>query len=47
MPKIDENILDFVIYLYDSEMDAEEGSASGGSGFLLLSRLRQDRRRTA
>lgn len=34
MPRIDENILDSVIFLYDSEDDAKQGNASGGSGFL-------------
>jgi hypothetical protein len=35
VPRIDDNILDGVIYLYRSVEDAEEGLQFGGSGFLV------------
>jgi hypothetical protein len=34
MPRISDHILDCSIYLYESEVDAKEGSKTGGSGFL-------------
>jgi len=35
MPRIPDEYLDCVIYLYASEQDAESGARSGGSGFLV------------
>ncbi len=36
MPRIDDNLLDCVIYLYESADHAKEGTASGGTGFLVV-----------
>lgn len=35
MPRIEDKILDCVIYLYPSEVDARNGERAGGSGFLV------------
>jgi hypothetical protein len=35
LPRIDDDYLDCTIYLYPSERDAEAGTRSGGSGFLV------------
>ena len=35
MPRLQDNVLDCVVYLYPSKHEAEEGIGSGGSGFLL------------
>jgi len=35
MPRIPDNLLDCVLYLYASEVDAASGARSGGSGFLV------------
>lgn len=35
MPRIPDSLLDSVIYLYKSEMDAQSGSHAGGTGFLV------------
>lgn len=34
MPRIDDTVLECVVYLYPSEVDAESGTKVGGSGFL-------------
>ena len=34
MPRIEDSLLDAVVYMYDSEEDAREGIRTGGSGFL-------------
>lgn len=39
MPRISDDILDCVIYLYPSVMDAQEGEHFGGSGFLVAVRF--------
>jgi hypothetical protein len=35
MPRIDDQILDSVVYIYSSEYDAKEAASPGGSGFLV------------
>jgi hypothetical protein len=35
MPRIPDTLLDCVIYLYETEMDAQSGSRAGGTGFLV------------
>jgi hypothetical protein len=35
VPRLQDNVLDCVVYLYASKHEAEEGIGSGGSGFLL------------
>ncbi len=35
MPRIDDVLLDVIVYLYPSEAAAEDGEKLGGSGFLL------------
>jgi hypothetical protein len=35
VPRIRDDYLDCAVYLYDNEVDAEDGGRSGGSGFLV------------
>lgn len=35
MPRIDDRLLDSVVYLYDSEKSANSGEKNGGSGFIV------------
>lgn len=35
MPRLQDNVLDCVVYLYPSKHEAEEGIGAGGSGFLI------------